>query len=357
VSIAPGSIIGPDAQYFSVVPLTSYGVPAGSTDCGATGATLLPFDNTTSTPPASTECGVAVQFTPPPQPFAHRIYYSATLEVPARSGGLQLGSIPVTLNGCDSRIAGAAANVSGLGSCYGSVTPPDRPFDPNVNFNPNPDTNGGGEWIDPSGTVLARIPNGRLVPLPAATVTLRAGATGSGPFIPVPSGSVVMSPGNRRNPDISSATGSFGWDVVPGFYHVTASKRGCRAAGGRGKQTSTPLLTIPPAALDLSLRLSCPNLKRTATRLRLSTRPGTGRFNGPSISAAVRIRGAGRRPVVAGTVTFHRGQVKLAAVAVDPRTQTATLDLPRLPHLTGTISATYSGSGQLAGSSAHLRLH
>jgi hypothetical protein len=60
-----------------------------------------------------------------------------------------------------------------------------------------------------------------------------------------------MSPGNRSNPDTTDSDGSFGWDVVAGYYKVRASASGCNTA-------ETAVLTIPPPVTDLELDLSCP---------------------------------------------------------------------------------------------------
>ena len=112
VSLGPASISGTDAKNFSVVALSAAGVPKDSTDCGFTAAMLQPFDQTTSNPPPSTECGVAVQFTPPPLTQAPKIFYYATLDVAARSGGAT-GAMHVQLIGCDEDQATAASNVTG----------------------------------------------------------------------------------------------------------------------------------------------------------------------------------------------------------------------------------------------------
>jgi hypothetical protein len=108
-------------------------------------------------------------------------------------------------------------------------------------------------YIDPSGIVQtttgARIGG--------ATVILFLSDDSSGPFTQVPDGSPIMSPGNQTNPDLTGATGHFGWDVLPGFYKVRAGKAGCTDPGG-GSFVETPVLTIPPPVTDLRLVLSCP---------------------------------------------------------------------------------------------------
>ena len=126
-----------------------------------------------------------------------------------------------------------------------TFTCPGAPVDP-VEF---------GIYIDPSGVIRDAAGN----PLAGATVRLYRSASAAGPFFPVPDGSAVMSPANRVNPDTSRADGRFGWDVVAGFYIVTAAKDGCVSAAdpARGEAT-TGVLTIPPPVTDLDLRLDCP---------------------------------------------------------------------------------------------------
>jgi len=101
-------------------------------------------------------------------------------------------------------------------------------------------------YIDPSGTVLDE--NGD--PIEGATVTLLRSDSSAGPFEAVPNGSEIMSPSNRTNPDLTDADGFFHWDVIAGFYKVRAEKAGCTSA-------ETAVLTIPPPALNLELRLNC----------------------------------------------------------------------------------------------------
>ncbi len=120
VSIGPGSIKGPDKQYFQIVPLSSSGAPQTSTDCGSAATVLERFDGTPANPPPSTECGVAVRFTPPEAARAHKIYYRATLDVTSGSGA-DATTIPVTLFGCDARVAEEAGEVTGAGACYQGV--------------------------------------------------------------------------------------------------------------------------------------------------------------------------------------------------------------------------------------------
>jgi Nidogen-like/Carboxypeptidase regulatory-like domain len=111
-----------------------------------------------------------------------------------------------------------------------------------------------GIYIDPSG--LVRDENGH--PVVDATVTLQRSAAAAGPFFTVPNGSAVMSPANRRNPDTTDATGHFGWDVVAGYYVVTATKSGCVSLANPSQAAATSgVLTIPPPVTNLDLRLDC----------------------------------------------------------------------------------------------------
>lgn len=111
-------------------------------------------------------------------------------------------------------------------------------------------------YIDPSGFV--RTPGGN--PIEGATVTLFRSNTGlEGTFFPVPDGSSIMSPSNRTNPDLTDATGHFGWDVIAGFYVVRAEKADCHAVGDPSQAfVETAVLPVPPIWLDLDLRLEGP---------------------------------------------------------------------------------------------------
>jgi Zn-dependent metalloprotease len=108
-------------------------------------------------------------------------------------------------------------------------------------------------YIDPSGVVVTTDGD----PVPDVKVTLLRADASSGPFTLVPDGSDIMAPSNRTNPDRTNADGRFGWDVIAGYYQVTAEHVGCRAADGSGSVATTDILTIPPPALDLKLTLVC----------------------------------------------------------------------------------------------------
>ena len=140
-------------------------------------------------------------------------------------------------------------------------------------------------YIDPSGHVITARDG---LPVSGATVRLMRSDSSAGPFTSVPDGSDIMSPANRENPDVTTADGAFGWDVIAGYYVVRASKPGCRATAGNypgaspgtypgdypggypggypgSEFATTPVLQIPPPALDLEIRLDCGGPKAAAT--------------------------------------------------------------------------------------------
>ncbi|HEU4410430.1 MAG TPA: nidogen-like domain-containing protein [Polyangiaceae bacterium] len=133
-------------------------------------------------------------------------------------------------------------------------------------------------YIDPSGNIVT--PSGDRVP--DAIVTLFRSDSPSGPFEPVPDGSAIMSPSNRKNPDRSDAQGHYGWDVIAGYYIVRAQKEGCLALDG-GPFVESHVLTIPPPVTDLDLVLDCPDADLTPPTVEVSlpTPPGGGIYQGP----------------------------------------------------------------------------
>ena len=199
----------------------------------------------------------------------------------------------------------------------------------------------GGVYVDPSGTVHTRL--GRH-PIAGARVTLLQIPKPGAHAVAVRNGSAVMSPRNRRNPDRTDAFGSFGWDVLPGTYRVSASHPGCYS-------TTTPILTVPPPALGLSLDLNCPRVRYAPTSLSLrATRAGGA--NGGTIFLRIRVLSHHGHPL--GIVTLRsRGRI-LAEAAVNARTGLTTLPLPA--HGLGLVTATYSGDGLFAPSRRHAHL-
>lgn len=103
-------------------------------------------------------------------------------------------------------------------------------------------------YIDPSGVVTDQY--GRTVS--GASVTLRRADSQDGVYSDVPDGSPLLSPANRSNPDTTDGRGFFQWDVLTGWYRVVASTPDCPAV-------TTDAMQVPPARLDLLVRLSCPS--------------------------------------------------------------------------------------------------
>jgi hypothetical protein len=109
-------------------------------------------------------------------------------------------------------------------------------------------------YVDPSGHVV----NTSGEPVAGATVTLMSAATSAGPFTAVPNENSIMSPANRTNPGTTDTAGRFGWDVLAGFYTVTAAKAGCiNPTTPTTPSVSTPVLTVPPPITELKLTLNC----------------------------------------------------------------------------------------------------
>jgi hypothetical protein len=195
-------------------------------------------------------------------------------------------------------------------------------------------------YIDPSGTVVSH-----GVPVLGAKVVLKRSATKRGALVPVPNRSTLMSPSNRRNPDLTDGGGHFGWDVLAGYYSVQATKPRC-SGPRRAKSVSTPRLVVPPPRLELVLRLNCPRVQRRATVTTLrSVRLGSGKATGTALT----VRVASRRKVRSGptgTVTFTVLRKRLTRIAVG-RTGTVRLLLPARAARRG-YRATYSGDGRFA---------
>lgn len=109
-------------------------------------------------------------------------------------------------------------------------------------------------YVDPSGHVVDTSGAG----ISGATVTLLRADDAGGPYAPVPDGSSIMAPNNRSNPSTSDSAGRFGWDVLAGYYKVTASKPGCVNPDNHSETSvSTGVLTVPPPVTDVSLKLDC----------------------------------------------------------------------------------------------------
>lgn len=109
-------------------------------------------------------------------------------------------------------------------------------------------------YVDPSGHVVDQ--DG--APIAGATVVLVRSDFPQGPFTQVPSGSEIMSPSNRTNPDVTDTDGFFGWDTLSGFYRVDASAPGCTNG-------STAVLPVPPEQVNLQIVLTCAKVPVTTT--------------------------------------------------------------------------------------------
>ena len=117
-------------------------------------------------------------------------------------------------------------------------------------------------YIDPSGVVVNQ--DGR--PVAGATVTLYySPIDDTGPYSQVANGSSTMSPGNRNNPVTTGPDGTFGWDVLPGYYKVIATRPGCTGPD----LDSSPALTIPPAVTNLTITLQCSDTRQPVAKILL----------------------------------------------------------------------------------------
>ena len=187
--------------------------------------------------------------------------------------------------------------------------------------------------VDPSGFVMTRTG----IPLEHARVVLQRSDTKTGPFGPLPNGSLEMSASNRRNPDLTDLTGHFGWDVFPGFYRVAATHPGCR---GTVLSRSSP---VPPPVTDLRLRLNCPGLHRARTLTRILS----AKLRGPDTIVALRVARTGRhgsRPT--GLITVQVGGKRRGFAFINPRTGRARiLFAGRLPR-DARITARYAGDAR-----------
>jgi hypothetical protein len=205
----------------------------------------------------------------------------------------------------------------------------------------------GDAYADPSGIVATK--SGQ--PIGGATVTLRSATSATGLLLPVANGSVTMSPANRRNPDHTNALGEYGWDVLPGFYEITATHRGCTAQ--HGKTATSTVLPVPPAQTGVNLQLRCPHLKRTSLKLKLKvTKLGSRNSNGSIVfQASLSAPKHGARPQ--GEVAFKAGGKLLDSVFLV--SGAARLTLPSATRVSS-ITATYNGDDAYKAVSAHARL-
>jgi hypothetical protein len=134
--------------------------------------------------------------------------------------------------------------MSGAAQVGISITCPDPAQNSGVSFS---------IYIDPSGQVVD--PSG--APVAGASVTLLRADSPDGPFIPVPSGSALMSPANRDNPATTDANGRFGWDVLSGYYEVLAMRVCPEDRHSHEASAQTPAFQVPPPNSNLIITLGC----------------------------------------------------------------------------------------------------
>ena len=229
--------------------------------------------------------------------------------------------------------SGAATVANLTGNFHGSVP----------SIHPDPCDNGISSatiYVDPSGRVTSH-----GVPVAGAKVVLTRAGKRRGRQVRVRHGSPIMSPSNRRNPDRTDAIGRFGWDVLPGFYRVTVSKRGCRATKGHGKHARTRVFAIPPAVTSASLRLNC-SLHRRASHVDLRVVRAGMMKRGTAYLLRAEVRGHGK---LVGTVTFSDGRHVLVQVTVHDGRAAAPVLLRGAAHR---FRASYSGNAFLAPSNS-----
>lgn len=184
-------------------------------------------------------------------------------------------------------------------------------------------------YIDPAGAVVDQ--DGH--PVEGASVTLERSDAETGPFEAVPDGSDLMSPANRANPTTTGADGAFGWDVVAGFYRVTATKAGCTAPDG-GDTVSSAVLPVPPEVTGIELVLVCPRQGNAPPTLDVSPRTIEGNTTGG-------YRGA-------------LGGVTVSDPDDDPATILLTNDAPAVLPL-GTTQVTWTATDPAGGSATAIQ--
>jgi hypothetical protein len=206
--------------------------------------------------------------------------------------------------------------------------------------------NVGDAYADPSGVVKTK--SGQ--PIGGATVTLRSSKTATGTLSPVPNGSITMSPANRRNPDHTNALGEYGWDVLPGFYEITATHRGCTAYSS-GRTATSAVLPVPPAQTGVNLLLRCPHIKRASLKLHLKVIRLGRNYGSTVFKASVIARDRGPRPQ--GDITFKANGKVLDSIFL--LSGSARLTLPSGTHVS-VVTATYNGDDAYKPVSARARL-
>ena len=142
-------------------------------------------------------------------------------------------------------------------------------------------------YEDPSGTVVDTRGN----PIGGARVSIWRAPTSLGPFARVSASDPVIRP--SVNPEITDSSGTFQWDVMAGYYRLTAEAPACTAANSIEPVVSTQTLPVPPPQVGIKLVLSCPNEAPPPVPAVTSVDPPLGSANG---GTTIVIKGTGFTP-------------------------------------------------------------
>jgi PKD repeat protein len=202
------------------------------------------------------------------------VFWDSPIDLAA--DGCTGGTATYTMKDAAGTTIASGSLTEGPSGHYTATVPPQTPnrgaMDVSIAFTcPNAADNSSAAftlYIDPSGVVS----DTHAAPVAGATVTLMRSDAATGPFTAVTNGDgSVMSPSNQANPSTTDGVGHYGWDVVAGYYKVTASKADCYAPGSYDPVAHTvqPVVasavqTIPPAVTNLDLTLDCTNLAPVA---------------------------------------------------------------------------------------------
>ena len=98
-------------------------------------------------------------------------------------------------------------------------------------------------FVDPSGIVTDAVTG---APIEGSTVTLQVCQSVSGPCSTAQAGTQSFEP--DFNPQLTTSSGGYGWDVLPGFYRVHVQKIGYSPKNSR-------FVSVPPEVTDLDVQL------------------------------------------------------------------------------------------------------
>jgi hypothetical protein len=157
-----------------------------------------------------------------------------------------------------------------------------------------------------------------------------------------------MAPNNRRDPSLTDIKGVFGWDVLTGFYRLSATHAGCGGA-------TSPVFAVPPPRTGLRLTLNCPpttlsnlkvrKLKHGAFRMKFKI-SARGVLSVQSSFVGVKHKGRKKHQV---TLQFRRGIVLQrgaggnVTLTVKPGSPAAA-QLRKLHHLKVTVTIVYEST-------------